>query len=161
GARQQLHVDFQADDDAVGIRHETPLGASPLAANAGEPSQCTAGPPQLPTAHPRQSRLGKRWHSRRGGPTIRGMLAPTHTQRSDPMRPAVLACCLACLLPAAARADLERAPTFEQSVGLKRPQQAQISPDGQYVAYTVQEADWKENSFESQIWLVATATGER
>jgi dipeptidyl aminopeptidase/acylaminoacyl peptidase len=38
---------------------------------------------------------------------------------------------------------------------------AQISPDGRYVAYTVQEANWDENDFVTQIWLAATATGER
>src|SRR5206468_8444999 len=38
---------------------------------------------------------------------------------------------------------------------------AQISPDGRYVAYTVQQANWDENDFVTQIWIVQTATGER
>ena len=38
---------------------------------------------------------------------------------------------------------------------------AQISPDGRYVAYTVQQANWEENDFVSQIWIAVTATGER
>ena len=38
---------------------------------------------------------------------------------------------------------------------------AQISPDGRYVAYTVQQANWEENDFVTQIWVAVTATGER
>ena len=30
---------------------------------------------------------------------------------------------------------------------------AQISPDGRYVAYTVQQANWDENDFYTQIWI--------
>lgn len=38
---------------------------------------------------------------------------------------------------------------------------AQISPDGRYVAYTVQQANWEENEFVQQLWIAVTATGER
>ena len=38
---------------------------------------------------------------------------------------------------------------------------AQISPDGRYVAYTVQQANWDENDFYTQIWIAMPATGER
>lgn len=37
---------------------------------------------------------------------------------------------------------------------------AQISPDGRYVAYTVQQANWDENDFTQQIWIAVAATGE-
>ena len=38
---------------------------------------------------------------------------------------------------------------------------AQISPDGRYVAYAVQQANWEENDFVSQIWIAVVARGER
>ena len=38
---------------------------------------------------------------------------------------------------------------------------AQISPDGRYVAYTVQQANWDDNEFATQIWIAVSATGER
>ena len=38
---------------------------------------------------------------------------------------------------------------------------AQISPDGRYVAYTVQQANWDDNEFATQIWIAVTASGER
>ena len=52
-------------------------------------------------------------------------------------------------------------PTIEESLGMKSAAGAQISPDGRYVAYTVQQANWEENDFVSQIWVAVTATGER
>jgi dipeptidyl aminopeptidase/acylaminoacyl peptidase len=54
----------------------------------------------------------------------------------------------------------EQTPTIEQSISLKRPDSPSISPDGNYVAYAVREANWKENAFETQIWIVASATGK-
>ena len=44
---------------------------------------------------------------------------------------------------------------------MKSASGAQISPDGRYVAYTVQQANWEENDFAQQIWVAVTATGER
>ncbi len=52
-------------------------------------------------------------------------------------------------------------PTIDQSLSAKSVQGAQISPDGRYVAYGVQETNWDENEFVSQIWIAVTATGER
>ncbi len=37
---------------------------------------------------------------------------------------------------------------------------AAISPDGRYVAYTVQYTNWEENAFDDQIWIANTATGD-
>src|SRR5207237_10933279 len=34
-------------------------------------------------------------------------------------------------------------------------------PEGRDVAYGVQQANWDENDFVSQIWIAVTATGER
>jgi dipeptidyl aminopeptidase/acylaminoacyl peptidase len=52
-------------------------------------------------------------------------------------------------------------PTIDESLSMKSVSGAQISPDGRFVAYTVQQANWEENDFVQQIWVVMTATGER
>ena len=52
-------------------------------------------------------------------------------------------------------------PTVEQSLNLKTAGAPRISPDGRYVAYTVSETNWEENSFDTQIWMTMPATGER
>src|SRR5271170_5026828 len=52
-------------------------------------------------------------------------------------------------------------PTIEQSLSLKTAGSPRISPDGRFIAYTVSETNWEENSFDTQIWMVMTATGER
>ena len=52
-------------------------------------------------------------------------------------------------------------PTIDQSLSMKSVSGAQISPDGRYVAYSVQQANWENNEFVSQIWIAVTATGER
>jgi dipeptidyl aminopeptidase/acylaminoacyl peptidase len=52
-------------------------------------------------------------------------------------------------------------PTIDQSLGMQSVAGAQISPDGRYVAYSVQQANWEENDFYQQIWIAVTATGER
>lgn len=52
-------------------------------------------------------------------------------------------------------------PTIDESLSMKSAGGAQISPDGRWVAYTVQQANWDENEFIGQIWVANTATGER
>ncbi len=58
-------------------------------------------------------------------------------------------------------ASSNRVPTIEQAIDFQSAGGPRISPDGRYVAYQVQETDWKENSFEGEIWIAVTATGER
>jgi dipeptidyl aminopeptidase/acylaminoacyl peptidase len=52
-------------------------------------------------------------------------------------------------------------PTIDQSLEAKQPQSVEISPDGRSVAYTVQYTNWDENSFDEQIWIAKTASGEK
>ncbi len=52
-------------------------------------------------------------------------------------------------------------PTIDQSLNLKTAGSPRISPDGRFVAYTVSETNWDDNSFETQIWMAMPATGER
>jgi Tol biopolymer transport system component len=61
--------------------------------------------------------------------------------------------CAACLAA--------QTPSLEQSLSMKSVVNPQISPDGRYVAYSVQQANWDANDFVSQIWIAVTATGER
>ncbi len=63
------------------------------------------------------------------------------------------------LLPVAS-GGAGQAPTAEQAVGMKTASEPRIAPDGAYVAYEVQEADWGENAFKTDVWIAAVGTGE-
>ena len=52
-------------------------------------------------------------------------------------------------------------PTIDQSLSMKSVSGAQISPDGRYVAYSVQATNWEDDDFVSQIWIAVTGTGVR
>jgi dipeptidyl aminopeptidase/acylaminoacyl peptidase len=58
-------------------------------------------------------------------------------------------------------AAANQTPTIEQSLNLKGVSGARISPDGRFVAYQVQETNWTDNAFETEIWVAVVATGER
>jgi dipeptidyl aminopeptidase/acylaminoacyl peptidase len=62
-----------------------------------------------------------------------------------------------CALPAQAQ---KRTPTVDELLNIKSIGGARISPDGKYVVYSVNETDWKQDAFTSQIWLAETATGK-
>src|SRR5258706_35114 len=55
---------------------------------------------------------------------------------------------------------IAQTPTIEQSLNLKSVQSARISPDGTRVAYEVQEAEWKDNFFKTEIRVADLATGQ-
>lgn len=48
-------------------------------------------------------------------------------------------------------------PTIDELIALPELGDAQISPDGRFIVYTVNTPDWKENRYVAQLWLVATA----
>src|SRR5262245_16573014 len=54
----------------------------------------------------------------------------------------------------------KRVPAIDDLLNVKSLGGAQISPDGKYVAYTVNETDWKQDAFVTQIWLANAATGK-
>jgi dipeptidyl aminopeptidase/acylaminoacyl peptidase len=58
-------------------------------------------------------------------------------------------------------AAFAQTPTIDQSLSMQSVGNARISPDGQYVAYTVTQANWEENEFAQQIWIAVVASGER
>src|SRR5215470_6282681 len=49
--------------------------------------------------------------------------------------------------------------TVDQVLSLKRAGAPQISPDGRLVAYTVQETNWDDNAYETEIWLADAQGG--
>jgi dipeptidyl aminopeptidase/acylaminoacyl peptidase len=75
------------------------------------------------------------------------------------MRQPLLALSLVLLVPAMPAGDTT-VPTFDQIIGLKRPGAVALSPDGTRVAYTVSEAHWDENAYETEIFLAAANGGE-
>jgi len=64
------------------------------------------------------------------------------------------------LLVCGALLAFAQAPTIEQSLSMKSVSGARISPDGRFVAYTVQQANWEEDEFVEQIWVAMISTGE-
>src|SRR5436190_20030888 len=59
----------------------------------------------------------------------------------------------------APRAMPKSAPTVDQVLSLKRAGAPKISPDGRWVAYTVQDTNWDDNAYETEIWLADVAGG--
>ncbi len=73
------------------------------------------------------------------------------------MKRLVLFLAAACLAPA----QSPKAPTIDQALSMKTPGSPHISPDGQWVAYTLSETDWDDNEFKSQLWLARADGTER
>jgi dipeptidyl aminopeptidase/acylaminoacyl peptidase len=71
---------------------------------------------------------------------------------------------LGLLIQPAARAQHSAAaagvPTIDELISLKRAGSAAISPDGQWVAYTVRDTNWDENVYHTEIWLADAKSGE-
>jgi len=77
------------------------------------------------------------------------------------MKRTACACVMATVmvLLAGSPAGAQTGPTVDQLIGLKRAGSPAISPDGKLVAYTVREANWDENAYETEIWLADVAAG--
>ena len=58
-----------------------------------------------------------------------------------------------------AGAQEARVPTFDQIIELKRPGAVAISPDGTRVAFTVNETNWEDNAYETEIFLAPVSGG--
>ena len=67
---------------------------------------------------------------------------------------------LAALLVSTAAVAQSQAPTIDQLISLKRAGSPAISPDGQWVAYTVRDTNWDDNNYHTEIWLADVKTGE-
>lgn len=53
-----------------------------------------------------------------------------------------------------------KVPTYEQIIDLKRPGGTVISPDGTMVAFVVNETNWEDNAYESEVFLVSASGGD-
>jgi dipeptidyl aminopeptidase/acylaminoacyl peptidase len=72
----------------------------------------------------------------------------------------VLSVSLAAQAPTTGRIQLPNvAPTVDQVLSLRRAGSPEISPDGRWVAYTVRETNWDDNSYDQQIWLADARSG--
>ena len=68
---------------------------------------------------------------------------------------------LVALLASCAIAQAQgQAPTIDQLISLKRVGSPAISPNGQWVAYTVRETKWDDNLYHTEIWLAEVKSGE-
>ena len=61
---------------------------------------------------------------------------------------------------AAVQVTATETPTIDQLISLKRAGSAAISPNGQWVAYTVRDTNWDENAYHTEIWLADAKSGE-
>ncbi len=68
--------------------------------------------------------------------------------------------CVWLLLALLASAQDKRPMTFDDIMALKQVSNAQISPDGKLVVYTVSYADMKENERRSELWVVPASGGQ-
>jgi len=50
-------------------------------------------------------------------------------------------------------------PTVDQLIGLKRVGSPALSPDGRLVAYTIREANWDADAYETEIWIADVEAG--
>lgn len=50
-------------------------------------------------------------------------------------------------------ATAQHVPTFEEVISLRSAGGVTLSADGKHLAYTVQTADWKDNRFDTEVWL--------
>src|SRR5262252_3486620 len=61
---------------------------------------------------------------------------------------------------AAQQAPAPRLITLDDLFGIREVHDPQISPDGQFIAYTVNSTSLKEDKGQTRIWMVATAGGD-
>ena len=66
---------------------------------------------------------------------------------------------LAVLCPGAS-AQTQITPTIDQLISLQRVGSPAMSPNGAWIAYTVRDTNWDDNSYHTEIWLADAKTGE-
>ena len=60
---------------------------------------------------------------------------------------------LASILLITLKIDAQKNPTFEEVLSLQSVSNPEISPDGSNVLFTKQTVDWKENRYDTEIWI--------
>ena len=66
---------------------------------------------------------------------------------------------LAVLCPGAS-AQTQITPTIDQLISLQRVGSPAMSPNGAWIAYTVRDTNWDDDSYHTEIWLADAKTGE-
>src|SRR5687767_10744668 len=61
--------------------------------------------------------------------------------------------------PVSANDNGRRVPNVDDLLKIRTIGGGQISPDGKWVAYSVNDTDFKQDAFVSHIWLANTTTG--
>jgi dipeptidyl aminopeptidase/acylaminoacyl peptidase len=74
--------------------------------------------------------------------------------------PALLALLILITITASAANGPAHVPTLDELLTLKSVGGTQISPDGKWIAYTINYGDFKQDAFITQIWLVDAASGK-
>src|SRR5437588_8336300 len=82
------------------------------------------------------------------------------SQLSRAARVLLCAVCFGWLCGSRSVAAEQRSMKLDDLFLIRRVADPQISPDGQWVAYTVTEVDKADNTTQSDIWLVPLAGGE-
>jgi dipeptidyl aminopeptidase/acylaminoacyl peptidase len=77
------------------------------------------------------------------------------------MRQRIALFLLVAMLALPALAQSRRIPTIDDLLAVKTAGGAQISPDGKWVAFTVNETDFKQDAYVTQLWIAETATGRK
>jgi dipeptidyl aminopeptidase/acylaminoacyl peptidase len=75
------------------------------------------------------------------------------------MRTPPLLASFAVIAVAASAQTAPTSPTVDQILSLKRAGSPELSPDGRFVAYTIREADWDDNAYQTQIWIADVRSG--
>jgi len=78
------------------------------------------------------------------------LVAPYRLNAQQPTQPVPVAS--ASPTPISAQTPVP-GPAFEEVLSLRQVGSPAISPDGRTVAFTVTTADWKENRFDTEIWI--------
>jgi dipeptidyl aminopeptidase/acylaminoacyl peptidase len=80
--------------------------------------------------------------------------------RVDPRLRVVVTACGVALAVAATSTQSPTGPSIDEVINLKRVASPVISPNGRQVAFTIREANWEENAYETEIWIGDAATGK-
>ncbi len=72
----------------------------------------------------------------------------------------VLMVSFACVGPLRAQTPA-KAPTIDQSLEMMQVGSPKISPDGKRVVYEQRRTNWENNSFDRELWIADTGSGER
>ena len=72
-------------------------------------------------------------------------------------KPLLFFCCFL-VIAITATAQNKKAPSFEEVLSLQSVSNPEISPDGQHVLFQKQSTDWKENRYDTEIWISKNGT---